>query len=122
MPKKELLFSLTKKDFKVETFCVGGHGGQNMQKNETGVRISHPDSGAVAECTDERSQLQNKKKAFNRLLNSQEFQKWHKIKTAEMLGQIKTKEQIEKEVDASMSANNLKVETIVDGKWAIAEE
>ena len=32
MPRK-LLFSLTKKDFNIECFCAGGHGGQNMQKN-----------------------------------------------------------------------------------------
>ena len=65
MAKKELLFSLTKKDFVVETFRAGGKGGQKQNKTDSGVRIKHPASGAVAESREERSQHQNKKIAFN---------------------------------------------------------
>jgi hypothetical protein len=114
MSNKQLLFSLSKKDFIIETFCVGGHGGQNMQKNATGVRIKHPDSGAVSACRDERSQLQNKKKAFNRLVQTSEFKKWHRIQTAKALGNYID---IEKYVDDAMQDKNLKFEIRIDGKW-----
>lgn len=111
---KELLFRLTKKDFDVQYFCAGGHGGQNMQKNATACRIVHPASGAVAISRDERSQLQNRKKAFKRLVNTPEFKKWHKMKCAEMLGyQIN----IEKQVEEWMNEENLKIECCLDGKW-----
>ena len=111
---KQLLFSLTKKDFIVETFRCGGNGGQNVNKLETGVRIRHPASGAVAECREERKQLQNKKKAFERLIKTPEFQKWHKIECARQLGKFKD---IEQQVEDWMKEDNLKVEVQVDGKW-----
>jgi len=36
---KELLFSLTKKDFRVDTFRAGGKGGQKQNKTNSGVRV-----------------------------------------------------------------------------------
>lgn len=59
---KQLLFSVTKKDLIVETFRGSGKGGQHRNKNDTVVRITHPESRAVGKSEDERSQLQNKKK------------------------------------------------------------
>lgn len=53
---KHLLFSLTKKDFEVSTFCTGGKGGQHRNAKQNGVRILHPASGAVAEHRDGRDQ------------------------------------------------------------------
>lgn len=49
------------------TFHSGGNGGQNVNKVETGVRAMYPPTGDVTVCTDERSQLANKKKALIRL-------------------------------------------------------
>lgn len=60
----------------VQTFRAGGKGGQNQNKRDTGVRIVHPPSGAVGESREERSQLQNKKKAFRRMAESQKFRDW----------------------------------------------
>ena len=49
------------------TMHSGGNGGQNVNKVETGVRAVYPPTGDVTVCTDERSQLANKKKAMIRL-------------------------------------------------------
>lgn len=110
MSKKELLFSVTKNDFRIDTFRCGGKGGQNVNKVETGVRITHIESGAVGESREERSQLQNKKKAFLRLVETKEFKLWHKKKTAEMLLSKEDKRQIERKVDEWMKEDNLLIE------------
>lgn len=99
MREKELLFSLTKKDFRMEAFRSGGKGGQYQNTCDSGVRITHAESGAVGESRDERSQLQNKKKAFERLVKTQAFQIWQKKKAFEIMGLCKSEAQIEKEVD-----------------------
>ena len=54
--EKQLLFSLTAKDFEFQTFCTGGKGGQHRNAKQNGVRCTHPDSGAVAEHRDGREQ------------------------------------------------------------------
>lgn len=82
---KELLFSITKKDFDVQTFRCSGPGGQNVNKVETGVRIVHRESGAVGESREERKQGQNKKIAFARLVKSPVFQAWHKQKANKLM-------------------------------------
>lgn len=117
--ERELLVSVTKKDLDIQTFCSGGPGGQHQNKTASGVRIVHHDSGAVGESRSERSQHQNKKIAFDRLIKSEKFKVWISRKNYEATNK---KKDIEKIVNSQMKADNIRIEVRRDDKWVIESE
>lgn len=55
--------NLNPNDIELETFLASGHGGQSVQRNATAVRLRHVPTGIVVACQQERSQIQNRKRA-----------------------------------------------------------
>lgn len=118
---KELLFSITEKDFDWEYFPAGGKGGQKQNKTFCACRCSHKESKATAISRDHRQQFQNRKTAFRRVIETDTFKTWFKLECSRRLLSKEQKDKIEREIqkyiDDAMSDENIKYEIKENGKW-----
>jgi peptide chain release factor 2 len=66
MPEIEdsVAIEIKPEDVKIDIYHASGHGGQNVQKVATAVRLTHIPTGIIVTCQNQRSQLQNKESAF----------------------------------------------------------
>lgn len=111
--KKELLFSVTKKDLTITYFSGKGGGGQHRNKHKNCVRMQHKESGAIVTGQSHKERKANMKEAFENLVSNGNFKIWHNLKIHEILEGKK----IEEKVNEMMNPENLVIEYRVDDKW-----
>ena len=95
----EVDITVKDEEVRVDVFHAGGAGGQNVNKVATAIRLTHQPSGVVVVCQDERSQLQNRIKAYTILrarLMDLEVRKQEEELAATRRSQVGTGERSEK--------------------------
>ena len=110
---RELLYTITKDDFKIEYFSGTGKGGQHRNKHQNCVRLIHKDSGITVVCQNHRKRTANLKEAFITLSKLPKFKVWLYRKCQEIIDG-KT---IEEKVDEMLKDENLKIEVKDKDEW-----
>ena len=126
---EEVDIKIPDKDIEIEVYKSAGAGGQNVQKNSTAVRIRHLPTGIVAQCQDERSQLQNKLRSMSILrarLYEIEEQKRHTALTDTRRSQVGSGDRSEKirtynfpqnrVTDHRINLTSYRLESVLDGE------
>lgn len=111
------------KEIRTDIFHSGGAGGQNVNKVETAVRLTHYPTNIVATCQDERSQLKNKERAMKTLQTK--VNEYYQQKQLKEISQQKKKLQNNKNIRVYNfitnkvwdSATNISMDldTVIDG-------
>ena len=113
-------YTISLRDLKVDYFHSSGAGGQNINKVETAVRMTHKETGIVVQCQDERSQLQNKQRALE--LISKKVQDYYAKKINDDISKIrKDKKLLQATVRVYDLTKNELFETRTQKKYNISD-
>ena len=105
---------LSQKDLEISYFCGSGAGGQARNKVASGVQMRHEESGAIGRASDSRSQHENKKSAFKRLLDDPRMKFW----IAKKVHEVRIGETLEASIEKETTPENLKFEIKnAAGQW-----
>lgn len=112
MNSREPLFSVTARDCEWSYTKGTGAGGQKRNKTSSAVHCTHKPSGAHGYSEASRSQLDNRRDAFQKMAESDQFQRWLHLETMRRTGQAL---EIERWLQDQM--RKIKIEIKVDGRW-----
>ena len=110
---RERIRLASKEDFAVSYFCGSGKGGQAKNKVASGVQIIHRETGALGRASDSRSQADNKKMAFRRLLETNKMKIWLNRK----LFEVRERQTMEEAIEKDTTDDKLRYEVLNSGKW-----
>lgn len=116
--KRELLFSVTAKDCEWSYTRGSGNGGQKKNKTSSAVHCMHRPSGAHGYSEASRSQHDNKRDAFVKMAESEQFRVWNRMEAMRRMGVL---DEIDRVVARELALNT-KIEVRVDGVWREVKE
>jgi len=106
---RDKLFTIPRSAFRLDFFRAGGKGGQKQNKTSSAARVTHLESGAVGESREERSQPENRKRAFYRMAETAKFRNWVRLQAAAVLQGYRD---IEHKIDRMLRPENIKYEIV----------
>lgn len=110
--EKEPLFSVTAQDCEWSYTKGTGAGGQKRNKTSSAVHCTHRASGAHGYSEASRSQLDNRKDAFEKMASTDKFKQWLRLEYMRRTGELLA---IESAVERELM--KVKTEIKIDGKW-----
>lgn len=114
---RQLVFSVTAADCDWSYTRGTGSGGQKKNKTNSAVHCIHRPSGAHGYSEGSRSQAQNRREAFVRMVETKEFSKWRTMEFARRTG---AQAAIEETVNREMK--KVRVDVKQDGKWVAVDK
>ncbi len=119
---KQLLFTVTAKDCDWWDEIDSGPGGQHKNRTHSAIRVRHRASGAEGRAAEHKSQVMNKRAAFERMANSKKFKMWHRLETARRMANAQSIEKmINEAVERALGPGKVKVEVKDEkGRWVDA--
>lgn len=109
---KRPLFSVTAQDCEWSYTKGTGAGGQKRNKTSSAVHCTHRASGAHGYSEASRSQLDNRRDAFEKMSATKEFQQWIRLEYMRRTGELL---EVERRVEEELA--RVKTEIKIDGRW-----